>query len=239
MKTKVSYFDFSEVESYPIFFEECNSPSQNKLYRNIINKHHSYKKYTPSPTRNLSWLIYETKSGNVIGAIGLSSCVLAIAPRDEYIGWPKEKRMKNSNMVANNSRFCLIKDNITIENVGSMSLKLLRKNGARRWEQRYGDKLVLLETFVEESEQRRGCVYYADNWIKMKDKTKGNQISKAPLKLWKQEDGARGKLARRDPKAAILKYGYRNSNGFDIDKSTPKLVFIKPLIKQWRKYLFM
>ena len=95
-----------------------------------------------------------------IGAIGISSCVLAISVRDKFIGWSKDVRLANSNSVANNYRFCLVCES-GIENVGTMALKLLRKVGAKRWEEKYGDKLIMLETFVRERDdsdnKRNGC----------------------------------------------------------------------------------
>jgi hypothetical protein len=94
MSSEVSFFDYSETIKTPVFLVECTTPEQNKLFRDTINKYHSYVKYKDSPTRNLRWLIYETKSGNHIGAIGLSSATIAISCRDEYIGWKRNNELR-------------------------------------------------------------------------------------------------------------------------------------------------
>jgi hypothetical protein len=75
-----------------------------------------------------------------------------------------------------------------IKNVGTMALKLLREVGAKRWQEKYGDELIMLETFVQplidgSDNKRNGAVYLADNWV-MIGETLGNSIKKAPLLLW-------------------------------------------------------
>ena len=236
----MSFLDFSEAESYPLFLDECSGKEKNSAFANTINTYHSYVKHVTPPQRRINWNIYETKSGNLVGALGLSSCVLAISSRDNWIGWTKEQRLGKSNSVANNYRFCLIQKAVTIKNAGTMALSLLRKMGRVRWESKYGDKLVLLETFVQPSisgseNKRNGSVYLADNWTEV-GMTKGNSISKAPLLLWKKENSKRGELARNDPEAAIKKYAVGKEH-YSITKSEPKLVFVKPLVKNWKEYL--
>jgi hypothetical protein len=235
----MSFFDYSEQYDYPIFFEECLVPQQTKIFRELINKYHSYVKYSDVPQRRINYLIYRTSDSKVIGAIGISSCVLAISVRDNYIGWDKETRLRNSNMVANNYRFCLTPDN-GIKNVGTMALKLLRVEGGKRWKEKYGDDLVMLETFVQplrddSDNKRNGAVYLADNWS-MVGKTKGTSIKKAPVLLWQREDSARGELSRKDPKAAIKKYAVGREH-YVVTESPIKKVFVKPLNKKWKKIL--
>lgn len=223
---------------------ECCNPDQNRLFRDTIDKFHSYKKYTDSPTRNIRWLLYESESGNHIGAIGLSSATISISCRDNYIGWSKEQRIKNLGMLANNSRCCFIKDNLTIKNTGSMILKQLRIQGARRWLEKYGQPLVLLETFVQPDRdedyngkpKRNGSIYRADNWHEI-GMTSGHSIRKGPLGLWVKEKGARGQLARTDPKAALEKYGYANGQEYIVSKSLPKIMFVRPLVDDWKEFL--
>ena len=234
MSIEVSFFDF-QVD-YPIMLDECKSPPQNKIFRDIIDTYHSYKKYKDSPTRNIRFLVYETVSGNNIGAIGLSSATISIECRDDYIGWNKDQRLKNLGMLANNSRFCLIQDRMTIKNVGSMTLKRLEIDGGKRWKEKYCQDLALLETFVEPSENRIGSVYKASNWIEI-GKTSGVSIRKGPLGLWRKENGVRGELARTNPKAALEKYGYDNGKEYIVSKSSIKMMFVKPLVKNWKKKL--
>ena len=231
----MSFFDYSDSVEYPIFLDECKSSEQLKKFRNTIDKHHQYMNSANIPSRRISFNMYETKSGNYIGGIGLASSVLALGGRDKYIGWDKDTRLKNLGMTANNYRFCLIKDNITIKNVGTMALKLLRTVGAQTWEKKYGDRLVLIETFIKPP--WNGSVYRADNWLDV-GMTKGSSISKVPLTLWKREDSPRGKMARENPEKCLEMFaGYQGNKHYKVEKSEPKIIMLKPLTKKWKKIL--
>lgn len=237
----MSFFDYSQIHTYPIFLDECKSDGANKVFGETIDTYHSYIKNVIPPQRRINYNIYETVSGNLIGAIGVSSCVLAISSRDNWIGWDKDTRLRNSNSVCNNYRFCLIQNNITIKNVGTMALKLLRQEVTTRWENKYGNPLVLMETFVQpdinnSTNKRNGAVYLADNWIQV-GMTAGKSISKAPVLLWQREDSKRGELARTNPTEAIKQYAV-GRNHYVVTTSLPKLVFVKPLQKNWKKILF-
>jgi hypothetical protein len=225
---------------YPVTLEECKSPLKNKIFRDIIDKYHSYKKYKDSPTRNIRFLIYESISGNNVGAIGLSSATIAVKVRDTFIGWNNEDKMKNLGMLANNSRFCLIQDRMTIKNIGSMTLKRLEIDGGKRWKEKYNQDLIMLETFVEPSENRIGCVYKASNWTYVGE-TMGNHIRKTPLGLWAREKGERGRLAREDPTECLKRYagylGEHSDSGYKVTKVAKKIMFVKPLVKDWKERL--
>jgi hypothetical protein len=232
--------------------EECTSPPQNKLFRSIIDTYHSYCKYKDSPTRNIRYLIYETESGNLVGAIGISSATIAVKCRDRFIGWNNKQRMAKLCHLANNSRFCIVPDRCRLlKNLGTMALKQLRIVGAQRWKEKYGDDLILLETFVDPMrgedyrgfDKRKGSTYLADNWIEV-GQTQGHHIRKTPLKLWAKETGERGRLAREDPQECLKQYGGylgkgMSANGYKITKSSIKTMFVKPLVKNWREYLLL
>jgi hypothetical protein len=248
MSIAMSFFDIEIKTSSSVYLAECSSPAQNKIFRDTINNFHSYVKYTDSPTRNLRWLVYETVSGNQIGAIGLSSATIAVAVRDKFIGWDNPTKIKNLCHLANNSRFCLAQPRISIKNAASSTLKQLRIVGAKRWKEKYGDDLVLLETFVqpERDEEynnyklRCGACYKADNWIFVGE-TQGNHIRKTPMRLWAKEDGERGRLAREDPEECLKRYagylGEHSGSGYNVTKVAKKIMFVKPLVKDWKEKL--
>ena len=244
--------NFFEVEKpsaeESIVFEKCDSPVKNKLFRDTINLHHSYVAYKDSPTRNIRYLVYESLSGNHVGAIGLSSATIAVAARDKYIGWDNETKMRHLNSVANNSRFCLVRENTTIKNVASRTLKMLRTQGRKDWGEKYGDDLILLETYVQPerdseflgNEKRNGSCYLSDNWIEV-GMTSGASIQKSPLLLWAKETGERGRLARENKEECLKKYGTylgeHNGSGYKVTQSKKKIVFLKPLVNNWKKLL--
>ena len=222
-----SFFEYNNTD---ITIDECNTPEKNKLFRDFINKYHSYVKFANAPQRRINWLIWN--GAELVGAIGISSCVLAVGDRDRWIGWNKEQRIKLSNSMANNYRFCLKPDS-GVKNLGSRVLKMIRIEGAKRWKERYGDDLLLMETYVLKNENRRGAVYLADNWTHVGNTT-GVSISKAAIGLWIKENSSRGKLARIDMKAAIKKYAVGGEH-YHVTKSEPKMIFVKPLVKDWKE----
>lgn len=238
----------SSIEKYPITLSECKQSSEFKLFRDTIDKHHSYVKYKDSPTRRLSFLVHETISGNFIGCIGLTSGTLALKCREEYIGWNNETKMRHLYQIANNSRFCLIKENITVANAASMTLKALRTDGINAWKTKYNDDLIILETFILPTREnlyighsnRNGACYRADNWIEI-GMTEGNSIKKIPIVMWKKENTERGRLARENPEECMRQYAFYVNNsekyGYDVQATQKKIVFIKPLIKDWKQKL--
>jgi len=242
-----SFFNIESVKDNIILFN-CENSRQNKLFRDTINQYHSYVKYKDSPTRNIRYLVYESKSGNFVGAVGLSSATIAVACRDNYIGWNNTTKMKHLNKVANNSRFCIIQKNATIKNIASSTLKQLRISGRRDWKERYNDNLILIETFVQPERDveyngnanRNGSCYKADNWIEI-GMTSGSSIQKSPLLLWAKEKGERGRLARENKEECLKKYGSYlgeyNKSGYKVTESKKKIVFVKPLVFNWKNIL--
>lgn len=221
------WFEYKDTQ---IRFEEVDNGEKNKLFKDFINKWHSYVKYKDVPQRRVNWLIWNGME--LIGCIGFSSCVLAVGDRDRWIGWTKEQRMTLSNSMANNYRFCL-KPDTGIKNLGSRVLKIARNKLSNRWKEKYGDDLLLLETYVLKNENRIGAVYLADNWIYVGNTT-GVSISKAPLLLWQKENSERGELARTNPKEAIRKYAVGNQH-YAVKESQPKMIFVKPIVKDWKE----
>jgi len=248
MSNQVSFFDYQVKTNSSVYLVECVTPEQNKIFRDTIDKYHSYVKYKDSPTRNIRWLVYESVTGNHIGAIGLSSATIGVGVRDDFIGWDNPTKIKNLRHLANNSRFCLATPNITIKNAASSTLKQLRIEGAKRWKSKYGDDLLLLETFVQperaedykEQKTRNGSCYLADNWT-MVGETQGHHIRKTPMRMWQKEKGERGRLARENPEECLKKYagylGDHTTSGYKVTKTAKKIMFLKPLVKDWKERL--
>ena len=86
-----------------------------------------------------------------------------LAGRDTFIGWQQAQRLKNLQLVVNNARF-LILPWIQCKGLASKILSIACRQLPIDWQQRYGFKPVLLETFVE-TERHRGTSYKAANWI--------------------------------------------------------------------------
>ena len=95
--------------------------------------------------------------------LGFSTAAWKLAPRDNFIGWTPRSREKNLPLVVDNPRF-LILPWITIPNLGSHILALIRRRLPLDWAERYNTTPVLIETFVE-TPRYTGAVYRASGWL--------------------------------------------------------------------------
>ncbi|MEK7614853.1 MAG: Druantia anti-phage system protein DruA, partial [Patescibacteria group bacterium] len=99
----------------------------------------------------------------ILGAMGFGGAAWKVAPRDIFLGWTPEERESRLHLIVNQTRF-LILPWIRCQNLATKSLALARHRIGDDWEQRYGYRPVLLETFVDTT-RFRGTCYKADNWI--------------------------------------------------------------------------
>lgn len=201
-----------------IILKECKNPQDRQIFRDVINKHHSYVKHKMTPTRRVDFLAYEEESKNLIGAVGLNSAVLNLGERDKVLKLNNNNKKKRLLNIANNYRFALIKENITIQNAGSQVLKALRERGATVWKRKYGNKLIGIETFVKPP--WTGSVYKADNWFGLGE-TKGWEIKRLPITLIPKNNQAK--------QIKQFKKKYNTKNLLKFKKTEPKLIFFKPL----------
>ena len=97
-----------------------------------------------------------------VAALSWSAAALKTPDRDRFIGWSEDQRKTHLDRIANNSRF-LIMPWVNVRNLASHVLSLNIKRLVKDWEQRFGKKLWLLETFVDPS-RYKGTSYKAANW---------------------------------------------------------------------------
>lgn len=97
-----------------------------------------------------------------LGGLSFSAAALKLKAREEWICWSEEERKENLQKVANMSRF-LIRPGIECKNLASKVLGLSVRKVQGDWVERYGEKLELLETFVNPNNYKGVC-YKAANW---------------------------------------------------------------------------
>lgn len=155
---------------------------------------------------------------------------LVCGPRDHFISWDRNQKLSNLTKVANNYRFAL-----KVRGIGSRVLSLLESEAKKRWKERYGERLVLLESFVQPPYQ--GTSYKAANWTYL-GMTKGFAVRRAPVSLWKRAGGERQKLWETNPRLAAKEYAKWNGGQLVKVSPTPKkLIFVRPLHRYWRRRL--
>ncbi|MCU0615370.1 MAG: DUF4338 domain-containing protein [Desulfobacterales bacterium] len=100
--------------------------------------------------------------GSILGCILFSGAAKALKSRDQWIGWSTNERSRNQGFVVNNGRF-LIFPWVRVKNLASHALgKVVRVLG-RDWQEQWGYRPVLLETFVD-PQFYDGTCYQAANF---------------------------------------------------------------------------
>jgi hypothetical protein len=130
-----------------------------RLWNGLIDRYH-YLGYTPLPGAQLRYLI-ESDQG-LLGALGFGAAAWKVASRDRWIGWDRAGREANLGRVLNNARFLLLPW-VRVKNLASRALALAAAQVAGDFAACYGERPVLLETFVE-IPRFSGTCYRAANW---------------------------------------------------------------------------
>jgi hypothetical protein len=96
----------------------------------------------------------------LVAAASFSSAALQVAARDEFIGWSAGARQRNRGLVIAQSRMCLA---MQVPNLASRVQALLLRRVAADWEEVYGKRPVLVESYVDTA-RFKGTCYRAANW---------------------------------------------------------------------------
>lgn len=144
---------------------EIINVSQNSDFKSLLDyflfKYH-YLSYKGSVGENLKYLIFD-RFNRPLGCVLFGSSAWKVACRDEFIGWGAECRQRNVNLITNNMRF-LILPWVKVRYLASHILSSVCKRVGSDWQQKYGHKVYLLETYVDR-ERFLGTCYKAANWI--------------------------------------------------------------------------
>ena len=134
--------------------------SESTLWNELIERYH-YLRYRVPVGANLRYFV-RSQSDRILACMLWSSPAWRMAARDRWIGWTNEERVRNLQLVVNNSRF-LILPWVRVRYLASTILSLCARQLPEDWEFVYGYRPLLLETLVDS--QFRGTSYRAANWI--------------------------------------------------------------------------
>jgi hypothetical protein len=151
----------------PPRLRQVRQVAQARLWNEYIHRYH-YLGHKPLPGAQLRYFVYAEE--NLLALLGFGAAAWQTAPRDRFIGWSHEQRQRNLHLIANNARFLLLPW-VRSKNLASKILATVARQLPDDWEQRYGYRPVLLETFVEKP-RVIGTSYKAANWIHV-GQTKG------------------------------------------------------------------
>jgi hypothetical protein len=134
-----------------------------RIWNGLMDKYH-YLGSGPLCGAQIRYLIC-SEGGEYLGGLSFSAAIWRLSARDKWIGWSDKARRANLNRVVCNSRF-LILPTIQVPNLASHVLSLGTTRLCDDWEERYGIRPVLVETFVN-PKRFKGTCYLAANWINL------------------------------------------------------------------------
>jgi hypothetical protein len=130
-------------------------------FARLLQQHH-YLGYSRPVGENLPYLV-QSRCGRPLACALFGAAAWKCAPRDLFIGWGDQARQEHLQSLANNMRL-LILPWVHVPLLASHLLGILARRVSGDWQRKYGHRIYLLETFVEQ-ERFAGTSYRAANWI--------------------------------------------------------------------------
>lgn len=129
-------------------------------WNELVARHH-YLGYSPLPGAQRRYFV--VAGGRTLALFGVSAAAWACKARDDFIGWGARERAEKLHLVVGNSRF-LVLPWVEVPNLASAALGILRRGVGADWEEAYGYRPVLMETFVEVG-RFSATSYRAAGWV--------------------------------------------------------------------------
>lgn len=142
-----------------IRLELVSTRNDSRLWNEYIDRYH-YLGHKTLPGAQLRY--FARSDEGLLALFGFGAAAWKTAPRDNFIGWTPSMRKDRLHLIVNNARF-LILPWIQSRHLASKLLGLVARRIADDWDDRYGYRPVLLETFVEK-DRFQGTCYRAANW---------------------------------------------------------------------------
>ncbi len=134
--------------------------AEEPVLNSLIEMHH-YLGYTQPVGEHLKHMVYA--GTRPVACFTWSSAPRHLGPRDRFIGWSAQARLRNIRFVAYNSRF-LILPWVEVPHLASHLLGRMTRALPGEWQQVYGHPVHFVETFVHPAKFKGTC-YRAANWI--------------------------------------------------------------------------
>jgi hypothetical protein len=172
-----------EVE--PVVLQRVGDREATGLWNEYVSRYHplGYKKPFGC---SLRYFIQSTQG--VLGCVLFSGAAKALRARDRWIGWTEQQRLRNLAWVINNSRL-LILPWVSVKNLGSHVLGQIERQIGQDWQERWGYRPVLMETFVDPRHYEGSC-YKGANWLCLGETTgeglvrQGKRYRTSPKKIF-------------------------------------------------------
>ncbi len=146
-------------EVKPVRLELAVGREACELWNEYVDRHHMLRYQRPFGC-TLRYFI--ASSRGTLGCALLAGAAKSIGVRDGWIGWNGQQRLNNLPWVVNNTRF-LIFSWVRVKHLASHVLGQLARRLSQDWEEHWGYRPVLLETFVNPAHFDGTC-YRAAGW---------------------------------------------------------------------------
>jgi hypothetical protein len=153
MKDEREVIDLHEIIVRPVYEpEECR-------FQELMKAYH-YLGALPKIGDTLWYVVLAEREWMALASFSAAAWKCAV--RDKWIGWAFRHQFNRLHLIANNSRFLILPQSHHT-NLASRVLSLCQRRIQRDWQDRFGYKVLLLETFVDPT-RYRGTIYQASNW---------------------------------------------------------------------------
>ena len=95
--------------------------------------------------------------GEWVALACFSAAALHLKAREKWIRWSPRQRARRLGFVVNNSRYLVLPDRQQLPNLASRALGLCLRRLSRDWEERWGQPVLVVESFVDETLYRGVC----------------------------------------------------------------------------------
>ncbi len=146
----------------PVWLEIAGRGDLAGLWEEYVDRYH-YLGYKKPIGFRLRYFI--RSEAGVLGCILVAGAAKSIGVRDRWIGWTDDQRLRNLGWVVNNSRFVIFPW-VTVRYLASHVLGLMARRIGDDYEERWGFRPILMETFVD-PERFQGTCYRAAGWVEL------------------------------------------------------------------------
>ena len=147
----------------PLHLELVSQLQERRRVHRLLERHH-YRGYSGAVGENVQYLIGDAR-GREIAVMVFGAAAWKVAARDQFIGWSEGQRKERLGWLANQQRF-LILPWVQVRHLASHLLALATRRLAQDWQSRYGHRIWLVESFVEQ-ERFAATSYKAAGWIRV------------------------------------------------------------------------
>ena len=147
----------------PVSLELVENLGQRRHVHQLLQRYH-YRGYSGAVGENVQYLAREAR-GRELAVMVFGAAAWKVAARDQFIGWSDRQRVEGLGWLANQQRF-LILPWVQVLHLASHLLALATRRLSGDWQSRYGHRIWLVETFLEQ-ERFAATSYKAAGWTEV------------------------------------------------------------------------